>query len=200
MLKLYHAPRTRSLRILWLLEELNLPYELESVEFVPQSTTFKQATPLGKLPVIEDGATVIGESGAIIEYILERYGEGRLAPAIGDPLRGEFLQWIHFSEGTAYPPLGVIIYHTRYANDADRYPELMEDARQRTHRGLDYFEQALRGKNYVLGAEFSAADIMMGFTLGAALEMGVLDARYTDLNRYFERLASRPAFQKALAM
>ncbi|MGI9292705.1 MAG: glutathione S-transferase family protein [Pseudomonadales bacterium] len=200
MLKLYHAPRTRSLRILWLLEELKLPYELESVEFAPQSATFKQSTPLGKLPVIEDGATVIGESGAIIEYILERYGEGQLAPAIGDPLRGEYLQWMHFSEGTAYPPLGVIIRHTRYTHDADRFPEVMEDARQRAHTGLDFFEQALKGKEYILGAEFSGADIMMGFTLGAALELGVLDDRYTDLNRYFERLASRPAFQKALAM
>jgi len=94
VLKLYHAPRTRSIRIRWLLEELQLPHELERVEFRPQKTTFAQATPFGRFPVLVDGEVVIGESGAILEYILEQYGAGRLAPGVAAPQRGEFLQWV----------------------------------------------------------------------------------------------------------
>ena len=89
MLRLYHAPRTRSVRVLWLLEELGLPHELVTVPFkAPSSEFFVQETPLGKIPTLEDGDVVLCESGAIVEYILERYGEGRLAPAVGSPLRG----------------------------------------------------------------------------------------------------------------
>jgi glutathione S-transferase len=118
MITLYYAPRTRSVRIRWLLEELDLPYDLRRVAFSPPARTFSQRTPFGKFPVIEDGDVTIFESGAILEYILERYGDGRLAPAVGTPLRGEFLQWVHFSEGTAYPPFGTIIWHTMYKKDA----------------------------------------------------------------------------------
>ena len=93
MIKLYYAPRTRSIRVLWLLEELGLPYDLEPVEFLPPAKNFfAQQTPLRKLPTIEDGDVVMCESGAILEYILERYGEGRLAPPVGSPARAAYLQ------------------------------------------------------------------------------------------------------------
>src|SRR5262249_41812120 len=111
MIVLYYAPRTRAVRIRWLLEELGLPYELRRVPFAAPQNVFTQATPLGKFPVIEDGDVTIGESGAILEYVLERYGDGRLAPAIGSSLRGPFLQWVHFAESTAFPPLGTIVWH-----------------------------------------------------------------------------------------
>src|SRR6185369_16675973 len=126
MIRLYYAPRTRAVRVRWLLEELGVPHELARVEFNRPSHTFAQSTPLGKLPVIEDGDTTIGESGAIVEYILERYGNGNLAPPIGSPLRGEFLQWVHFAEATAFPPIGVIVWHTLYEQNADRFPEVMQ--------------------------------------------------------------------------
>jgi len=122
MLKLYFAPRTRSVRIRWLLEELGIPHELERVEFRPQPTPFAQATPFGKFPVLVDGDVVMAESGAILEYVLEVHGNGRLAPAVGSPQRGEFLQWVHFAEGTAFPPLGVLIWHGIYRADAARIP------------------------------------------------------------------------------
>ncbi len=184
MIKLYFAPRTRSVRVRWLLEELGLPYDLEMVTFNVPQKAFSQNTPLGKLPVIEDGAVTIGESGAIIEYILERYGNGRLAPAIGSPERGEFLQWMHFAEGTAFPPLGVIIWHTLYKGDAAEIPGVIESARERGRAALDVVERTLAGKSYLLGAGFSAADIMMAFTLLAARLLGVLDDRYQNLARY----------------
>jgi len=197
MIKLYYAPRTRAVRVRWLLEELGVPHELARVEFNRPSHTFAQSTPLGKLPVIEDGDTTIGESGAIVEYILERYGNGRLAPPIGSPLRGEFLQWVHFAEATAFPPIGVIVWHTLYEQNADRFPEVMQSARGRALEALGFVDRRLEGRDYLLGAEFSAADVMMGFTLFAARALGVLDDRYPNVTRYLARLEERPAFRKA---
>ncbi len=197
MLTLWFAPRTRAIRVRWLLEELGVPYALRRVEFNRPARTFAQDTPLGKLPVIEDDGTTMCESGAIVEYILERYGDGRLAPAIGSPRRSEFLQWFHFAEATAFAPLGVIIWHTLYAGDADSIPQVMESARERARDALDFLERALGDRTWLLGEDFTAADVMMGFTLRAAVLLGVLDDRFPRLQGYVGRLAERPAFQTA---
>jgi len=197
VLTLYFAPRTRAVRVRWLLEELGLPYELRRVTFNVPKRVFSQDTPLGKLPVIEDEGVVFCESGAIVAYILEKYGQGRLAPPIGSPLRGPFLQWMHFAEGTAFPPLGVLIWHGFYQGEADRYPEVMQHARERADGALAFIERALVGQEYLLGDEFSAADVMMGFTLVVARMLGVLDARYPELERYVARLEARPALHAA---
>ena len=201
MIKLYFAPRTRTIRILWLLEELGLPYQLERVEFRPPAKRFfAQATPLGKLPTIEDGDVVMSESGAIVEYILERYGGGRLAPPIGSRERASFLQWLHFAESTAFPPLGIVVWLALYRDDAARHPDLVADARARAATGLDFLERQLEGRSYLVGGEFSAADIMMGFTLVAARLLGVLvDGAHPALHAYLARLEARPAYQKAIA-
>jgi len=199
MLKLYYAPRTRSVRIRWLLEELGLEHELERVEFRPQTSAFAQATPLGKFPVLADGDSVIGESGAILEYILERYAGGRLAPAVGSPRRGEFLQWVHFAEGTAFPPLGVMIWHGLYLGNADQIPLAIDSARERAHSALAVVENRLASRAYLLGDDFSGADIMLGFTLAAAQFLGVLDERHPNTLAYLGRLTERPAFQRASA-
>jgi glutathione S-transferase len=199
MMKLYFAPRTRSIRVRWLLEELGIPHELERVEFRPQPRPFAQATPSGKLPVLVDGDLVMGESGAIVEYVLEKYGGGRLSPAIGSPQRGEFLQWVHFAEGTAFPPLGVLIWHGIYRSDAERVPEAMDAARERAHSALAVLERHLSAREHLLGLEFSAADIMVGFTVAAAQFLGLLDARYPRTAAYLSRLVERPAFQRATA-
>lgn len=200
MIKLYFAPRTRSVRILWLLEELGLPYQLERVDFVPPARKFfGQQTPTGKLPTIEDGDVVMCESGAIVEYILERYGGGRLAPPVGSRERAAFLQWLHFAESTAFPPLGILVWLTLYREDGQDHTAIIESARARTATGLDFLEREL-GENEYLAGDFSAADIMMGFTLSAARVLGVLDDRYPKLNGYLARLEARPAFQKAIAV
>jgi glutathione S-transferase len=197
MMTLYFAPRTRAVRVRWLLEELGVPYELRRVEFQRPERAFAQRTPLGKIPVLEDEGVAIGESGAIVEYILERYGNGRLAPPIGSPLRGPFLQWLHFAEATAFPPLGVIVWHVVYQGDADANPGAMTGARERAAASLAVVEEALGADDYLVGNAFSAADVMMGFTLVAAQLLGVLDARYPRLLRYLARLTERPAFQRA---
>jgi glutathione S-transferase len=200
MIRLYFAPRTRAVRVRWLLEELGLPHELRRVEFNLPKQVFSQNTPMGKLPVIEDGDVTMCESGAILEYILERYGNGRLAPPIGSPLRGPFLQWMHFAEATVFPPVGVIVWHTLYQRDADEIPGVIASARERARGGFDFVEKGLAGKSYLLGEEFSAADIMMGFTLVAARTLAVLDESYPGITAYLARLEARPAFRKAVEM
>ena len=128
-IKLYHAPLSRSVRILWLLEELGLPYELVTLELTPPAPRpFAQATPTGKFPTIEDGAVTMFESGAILEYLIERYGERSLAPALDSPQRATYLQWVHFAEGTAFSGLGNIFWHTRFKQDAERIPEAIHDS------------------------------------------------------------------------
>lgn len=198
MIRLYHAPGTRSTRILWLLEELGLDYELERMTFVPPAKAFSQDTPSGKLPVIEDDGATIFESGAILEYILERYGEGRLAPPVGTTGRGHYLQWIHFAESTLYPPLGVIVWHSFYAKDADQVPSAISGAHGRASGALDVLEKALDGKQYLLGNEFTGADIMMGFTLGLGRGLGVVDDRYPRIVAYHDALQERLAFVRAM--
>lgn len=201
MIKLYHAQLTRSVRILWLLEELGLPYELATVPFAPPSpsTPFSQQTPFGKFPTIEDGDLTMFESGAILEYVLERYGQDRLAPAPRTPARGTFLQWVHFAEATMFPPLGVIAFNTLFKPEAERIPAAVADARAMGAATMAVLERALDGKAYLLGTEFSGADIMMGYTLMSAKLLGVLTDQYPNVNAYFARLQARPGFQKALA-
>lgn len=187
------------MRVRWLLEELGLPHVLRRVEFVPPSGGFfAQSTPSGKLPVVEDGDVTIAESGAILEYVLERYGNGRLAPPIGSPARARYLQWLHFAEGTLSVPLSTILWHALYKGDAGGLPTVMADARERAHRTLQVVDDALDGRDHLAG-DFSAADIMVGFTVAAARALGVLDSRHARLEAYLARLEARPAFQRATA-
>jgi len=199
VLKLYYAPRTRAARVMWLLEELELPYELERGEFRPPATQFfAQSTPTGKYPTLEDGDVTMIESGAIVEYILERYGEGRLAPAVGAPDRAAYLQWLHYAESTAFPPIGIIVWLTRYRGEDDALADLLEDARARAASGFTYLDTCLGDKTWLLGEMFSAADIMMGFTLIAAQSVGALED-VPRLQVYVRRLLERPALQKVVA-
>lgn len=202
MIKLYHSPRTRSVRIYWLLEELGVPYELVPVAFTPEtlkSPNYLKISPLGKVPSIEDGDMTMFESGAILEYILEKYGNGRLAPAVGTPSRGRFLQWVHFAEATALPPLADMAQHTLFKPEAERIPAVVADARTRVTAVLGVLEQALAGKPYLLGAEFSAADVMMGYAVLLVKWFGLLSDATPNVAGYLARLEPRPALQKALA-
>lgn len=201
MLTLYYAPRTRSVRIRWLFEELGLPYELRRVAFTPpsQGGFFSQNIPGGKFPVLEDGDVTLAESGAILQYVLELYGGGRLAPPIGAPSRAPFLYWLHFAESTAFAPIGTMVWHTLYKQDAEQLPTVMDDARNRARTTLYVVERALVGREYLLGSEFSAADVMMGFTLEAADVFRLLDDRFPNLRAYLARLRARPAFRRAVA-
>lgn len=198
MIKLFHSPRSRSLRVYWLLEELALPYELVTIDFQRSGRPFTQATPTGKVPTLQDGDVTMFESGAIVEYVLERHGNGRLAPPPGSPLRPQYLQWIHFAEGTAFPPLANIAWHTLFRRDAERIPDVINDYRAWAGAALEVLEKALDGRDYLLGADFSAADVMVGYTVACVKWFGMLGEQYPRLAAYLARLEARPAFQKAL--
>lgn len=200
MIKLYAAPRTRAFRILWLLEELGLSYELEMVVFKPTSDRFFiQDTPTGKIPTLEDGDVVICESGAIVQYILERYGAYKLEPSKSDPDRALYLQWFHYAESSAFGPLGNIVWLTQYREDYMEQTDLIADAGKRAGTALSFIETRFGDGDYLVGNELTAADIMMGFTLLAANTLGVLDDNFPTLQAYLGRLTARPAFQKSLA-
>jgi glutathione S-transferase len=199
-IKLYHAPRTRSIRILWLLEELGLTYQLATVAFRPPRLSFEQDTPLGKFPVIEDDGLVMSESGAILEYLIEKYGEGRLGPAAGSAVRARYLQWVHFAEATAMPPVNDITRHTLLLPEADRIARVADDGRARVANVLNVVERALAGNEYLVGHELSGADIMMGYFLMAAGMLGLVGAPHPNVAAYWNRLTARPALQRALSM
>jgi glutathione S-transferase len=196
MISLYHAPFSRSVRVLWLLEELGTPYQLRTLPPIAATTPFSQLTPTGKVPTIEDGDLVMFESIAIMEYILERYGNGQLAPARASREWGCFLQWLHYSESTAFPPLGYLARHSFALPPAERIAKSVEENRALAAMVLAVPERALVGSDYLLGEEFSAADIAMGYTVGTAMLLGILDDS-PNLTAYLSRLAARPAFQRA---
>lgn len=202
MLTLFHAPASRSARVLWLIEELGLDCQVEKLAFGDgsmQSAKFLAVSPLGKVPALVDDGAALFESGAIVEYLLEKYGKGRLAPAIGTAQRGPFLQWVHWAEATFTNPLGDIIQHSFMLPQEQRVPAVVDFAKQRFLKALGVLEAALDGRDHLLGSEFSAADIMAGYTCQLAKMTGQLPADSPRVAAYLGRLAARPAFQKAYA-
>ena len=201
MLRLYHSPLSRSVRIVWLLEELALPYALESLALEPPAPEpFAQKTPTGKFPTLVDRDVTIFESGAILEYVLERYGEGRLAPEPGSPLRGPFLQWIHFADSTLFIGLGNISWHTRFQQDAEAVADAIADYARWAEAALDTLERALDGRPFLLGEELSGADIMVGYSVLVAKALGRVGERHAQVDAYLARLTERPALRKALSV
>jgi glutathione S-transferase len=202
MLTLFHSPRTRSVRVLWLIEELGMPYELRTLTFTPdslKSPEYLRVNPLGKVPSIRDGVVQMFESGAICEYLVETYGQGRLAPPPGAPERAAYLQWLHFAEATALPPISDLAQHTMFRPEGERIAALIPDARARIVTWLQTLEPALADRQYLCGDAFTAADVMMGYSLLLAKWFGMLDEQYPNLSAYLARLEARPGLQKALA-
>src|SRR3546814_67467 len=172
MIKLHFAPLTRSIRVRWLLEELGVPYELVTTEYNRDGNRgFAQNTPSGNYPYIEDGDIALSESGAIVQYILERYGNGKLEPLIGSKDRAAYLYWLHFAEGTAANSINMTVWLTVYRDDADRHQEIISAVRDSANAVFGKVEAVLATQPYIAGGEFSAADIMMG-----------LDRKSTRLN------------------
>lgn len=199
MLRLYFAPLTRAIRIKWLLEELGLAHEIVPRQFDRAAAYAGQDTPSGRYPVLYDGETMISESGAVVQYILEKYGNGRLQPSIDAPERAAYLYWFHFSEASAAVPINQYVGVAVYGGEVDKYAEVVERARQGVDRILDSVEGAIKGRSFLVGDALSGADIMMGFTLWSARMLKLLDARHPETLRYLGELKARPAFVKALA-
>ena len=200
MIKIHHARLARSVRVIWLLEELGVPYQIEEHAFHPdalQSPDYLRVHPLGLIPAIEDGEVRMFESGAILEYVLERYGDGRLAPPVGSPQRPEYLQWFHFGEATVARYVSDIVRNRFGLPEESRKPDVVEYARARLLRTLDVAEQALAERNFVLGAEFSAADIMFAYPLVMLRIIRELPSDLPNIAAYIGRLKERPAYAKA---
>ena len=201
-MKVYHVSGSRSVRVIWLCEELGLPCEVETIDFSPAfraTPAWRAKNPTGKVPVLDDDGFTIYESGAMVQYILTRYGNGRLQPTEGWGEGAKFLQWCWFAEATFARPLGDIMHHTVFKPEAERIPAVVADARQRALVCLDAVDAAVADSAYLLGDDFTAADIMMGYTLRLAKRTGVLEDAHPNASAYFARLESRPAYQRAVA-
>ena len=201
-LKLYHCAKTRSSRVLWLLEELGLEYELELLPYDPKalkSVDYLEVSPLGKVPVLVDGATTMFESVAIMQYILRHYGEGRLEPDPNGPDYGQFLQWTHFGEATLMGPISQVFQNTRILPKETRSADIAERGRQAFDAYASMLDRTLSGQDYLVGSEFTAADIVVGYALFVAEMAGLLGDKHANLVAYYDRLKQRPAFQTAIA-
>jgi len=202
MITLYHAPGSRSCRVRWLLEELGLAHRIERLGFGDgslQSPAFLAKNPTGKVPALDDDGTLLFESGAICEYLVERHGKGRLAPAPGAPGRAAYLQWLHWGEASLTPALGDIAQHAFMRPEAERIPAVVEDARKRLRKNLELLEGALAKGDYLVGSELTAADVMVAYAVQLAKMLGQLPGDLPRVNAYLARCAARPAFQKAFS-
>ena len=199
-MKLHFVKNTRAERIAWLLEELNLPFELNKLEFTLDSLksgTHRKRHPLGRIPVLEDGDVRIFESGAITQYILGRHKNGGLQPAVDSPVFPEYLQWFHFSEGMVMPPMNTIVVQTMLLPPDRRDPVALAQAQKLLGKALMPLEEMLEEREYLVG-NFTAADIMLGHAIYQAGQL--MNQSSPNLQAYRERIASRPAFAKILAM
>ncbi|HJV71412.1 glutathione S-transferase [Ideonella sp.] len=213
MIVVHHLNNSRSQRVLWLLEELGLPYEIKHYQRDPRTMlappALKAVHPLGKSPVITDGELTVAESGAIVEYLLDRYGEGRLRPPAGTPERLRFTYWLHFAEGTAMNPLLMKLVFNRILNAPMPFfakpiargiatKVLSAYVEPNIKSQLEYMEAELGKSEWFAGSEFGAADIQMSFPLEAAAQRAGLDDRYPKLLAWLERIHARPAYHRAL--
>ena len=213
MITVHHLNNSRSQRVLWLLEELGLPYEIQHYQRDAKTmlapASLRKVHPLGKSPVITDGRVTVAESGAIIEYLIDTYGQGRLAPAPGTPDRLRYTYWLHFAEGSAMPPLLMKLVFDKIVSSpmpffvkpiargiSAKVMSSFVDPNLKSQ--LDFMEAELAKHPWFAGKEFSAADIQMSFPLEAAAQRAGLDAGRPKLTAFLKRIHARPAYQKAL--
>ena len=197
MITVHHLNESRSQRILWLLEELELPYE---IKFYKRDATTNLAPPeleavhsLGKSPVITDNGRTIAESGAIVDYIVRRHANGRLAPDPASAEYDKYQEWLHYSEGSAMLPLMLLLYTLRLGEGG---APLQERISGEIENHLGYVERSLEGRDYLMG-DFTAADVQMSFVGEVGRAFGRL-ADKPNLNAWVDRMHARAAYKKAL--
>ncbi len=213
MIKLHHLNNSRSQRILWLLEELELPYEIVRYERDKKTlrapAALRAVHPLGKSPVLEDGRNVIAESGAIIDYLVDKYGRGRLKPEPGSTDETRYRFGMHYAEGSVMPPLLVKLIMDKVENAPVPFflKPLFKGISQQVHRAFiddqlathfDFIESELRRSPWFAGERFTAADIQMSFPIEAAEARGVIGPQRKATRSYLEKIRSRPAYLKAI--
>jgi glutathione S-transferase len=200
-MKIYHAPNTRSVRVVWLLEELGLPYDIERFKLGDprmRAPEYLRVHPMGRVPALVDGDTTIVESGAIVEYVLAKYGNGRLVPAVSSPDFARYLQWLHYAEGMIMPPVNIIVVETILLPPERRNQVNVDRAVKLLSRMLTAVDAGLQGREFLAG-EFSGADIMTGHACTVARRLGADVSDKPNVAAYIERLNTRPAMQRAWA-
>ena len=198
MITLHHLNNSRSQRILWLLEEVGAPYEIKAYQrdavtnLAPPE--LKAAHPLGKSPVITDGDITIAESGAIVDYIVRKYGKGALAPAAGTKAHEAYLEWLHYAEGSAMLPLMINLYVMRLGEDGAPLKDRIDSE---IDNNLAFIEATLDGHDYILAQGFTGADVQLSFVGEVARAFGKLGA-FPNIAAWVARLHERPAFKASL--
>ncbi|MDH4048706.1 MAG: glutathione S-transferase [Gammaproteobacteria bacterium] len=213
MLTIHHLENSRSQRILWLLEELGVSYQIKHYERDPKTSLappeLLAVHPLGKSPVVTDGATTVAESGAIVEYLVRRYGDGRLIPADGSPERLAYTYWLHYAEGSFMPLMIVSLIINRI--ETAPMPFIVKPVAKgiaakvrsgyldpNVKRNLAFMESTLGQSPWFCGDEMTAADIQMSFPVEAAEVRTDLKTNYPNLQRYLQTIRALPAFKRAL--
>jgi glutathione S-transferase len=198
-MKIHHAPNSRSVRAVWLFNELNLPYELEVYPLGDKSMRtpeYLKVHPMGRVPALEDGELTIFESGAIVQYVLEKYGNGKMLPTTSSPNYPNYLQWLHYAEGMIMPQINIIVVETIFLPEERRNQTNVDRATKLLTRMLTAIDLHMQDREFLAG-EFSGADIMTGH---ACIVSGRLGADISDkphVSAYIERLESRPALKTA---
>ena len=202
MLKVHFVAGTRSGRVVWLLEELGLEYEVNIMPFTKEglkSPEHRSRHALGRVPVLEDGDISIFESGAIIDYVLERHKNGGLKPNSDAPEFPFFLQWYHYCEGMVMPPMNQIVVQTILLPPDRRDEVVLNQAKNLLTKSLAPVNENLAEKDYLIG-DFSAADLMLGHSCFMANRLGCISDEMQNIKDYVARIANRSAFKKAITM
>ncbi len=199
MIVVHHLNDSRSDRILWLLEELGLQYEIATYQRDPMTRfappALKVIHPLGKSPVITDGDHTIAESGAIIDYVIRRHGGGRLQPDPASPLYDEYVYWLHYAEGSATVPLLLLMYTMLMGGGAA--PPLQKRIDEEIANHLGHLERALTDREFIVGRDFTGADVQITFVAEMATLLGRIEP-YPNLRAYLTRMHARPAYRRAI--
>ena len=202
MIEIYHVPGTRGMRPIWLCAELGLDYRVIDVDFSASyrsSPEWRRMNPVGKVPVMVDSESpdlTIFESGAMVQYLLDRYGKGQLQPQPGTPDHALYLQWSWFAEATFARPLGEIVNHLREFPGEQTSEAAIEEMRNRARLCVIAVNDDLQKRDYIVGNTFSAADIMLGYTIMLTLKF-LPEAAPPTVAKYWDRLQQRPAYESA---
>lgn len=213
MITVHHLNNSRSQRILWMLEELGVPYEIKRYQRDPKTMqapeSLKEVHPLGKAPVLTDGDMTIAESGAIIDYLAHTYGPETMLPERGTQQWIDYTYWLHYAEGSLMPPLLLRLVFEKVKTNpmpffvkpvakgiADKTNEAFIGPQIKTH--MDFVEGHLAKNEWFLGDKFSAADIQMSFPLEASLARGIVGRNRPKIRNYVKRFQALPAYQRAL--
>lgn len=199
MLKIYHSTGTRGFRVIWVCEELSIPYEIVPVDFAAEyraKAEWRAMNPVGKVPAMTDGDMTMFESCAMMQYVLDRYGDGRLQPAKDDPTYAHYLQWCWFAEATFARPLGEIVNHRR-----EFKPELdavVAEMKSRASACVAALDAALGDRTYLLGDKMSAADLSICYTMRGYRRMVSEDLPAT-VQAYFHKVTALPSYEATVA-